>query len=1049
MTIASTQVLTPSDVANQVNANGLDVLGLTVPMLSMTWSSTTPGAGAVDDNTLRMTLANIRAPFTGTYELVAAATRWSGPSGDPISTSAGVLALHPEALHRLESLVRARLGSLNRPIPAAMLVHGVSLPAQPLMAWFRAGDVMPDSGDVTFHDRRGLVIDPIAVAALFADLIGWRNALTPAAFNAGTVAGGGGVGAIAGLAGTVPLRVHVVTPHGAAYRSRRTGSEMQVLDGGGAVVSTVPSSGLIDLAAGQQIGHPVSGPAVPQVLWGSGPGGTLDTVAWTAPPLPSGGGAPVLARQFFRVVAVDLDWHLLGNRSYAPGDATVPAEDDMPTNAPLPVVRRSVPGFSFLLDGSEVMGALGAALNSWPSAADRIGLLCSPQIDSTLALPAGSGSAVHWPGTPGTPVSPAGATAAMLAYDPTVPATAPIASWATPASGDPRDVIVTFPSGALPVGIHVRVYSRQFQVIRAIGEDPSFLRGDGGAAIVQSAGATSLRLINAFGLGPADPLPSPAVLSVDFVMVAQDGTRRMASTIHLPVGAPQPWVDNTATFGGLASPIVTALIAAAGFTSIAPSSTFGIPQTTPTLSAPAVGASVATWVRWLANEGGWPRIGPHLPSQTRFETVLALGAVTTPGAPYTFDAVVSGSRYAWESRCSSPELGNPGNPAGPDVHATGVRVGGQLAYDLAFHALKRCQSIVPTGAGAPGWFVQTMGDNWDVPPPDPEPAPGAPYMAGAMLETISAITDSPELSLLQVPAETATVQSLVDDAVAAFGLAPGSMSVTVNNEQRLRRQVQREIATAARGQRDAMWSLARAIAEAREYVFIESPMFARTAATGDQHLVDLVDLLVTRLGANPRLKVMISLPRLPDFNPTNAPFVRGAFRDRKAALQTLQSAAQERVAAFHPIGFPGRSVVGRSTVVLVDDAYALVGTSHWRRRGMTFDGGCDIVSLDRRLDDRGASATVAGFRQALMAARLGIAQPPNAASSTALWTRLAEPESAFDLVRDLLASGGLGRCTPVHAGPTDTSVIPEDTDKIDPNGLAGTSLPVLLGGLIP
>ncbi|HEX6888663.1 MAG TPA: hypothetical protein VF143_11205 [Candidatus Nanopelagicales bacterium] len=1049
MTIATGQVLTPTDVTNQVNAEGLSVLGLTAPMLSMTWAGATPAAGAVSATTLRMTLSGARAPFTGTYELVAAPTRFSGPSGDPLTTSAGVLALHPEALHRLESLVRTRLGSLDRPVPAAMLVHGVSLPPKPLMSWFRAGDPLPDPGDISFHDRRGLVIDPVAVAALFADLLGFRPALSPVPFAAATVTGPGGVGAIAALAGSVAVRVHVVSPHGAAYRSRRTGSELQVLDAAGSVVAPVPASGLVDLAVGQQLGRaaPIGPtPPPPQVLWGASPGGTLDTVAFTVPTLPAG---PTLPRQFFRLVVVDLDWHLLGNRAFAPGDPAVPAEDDLPANTPLPQVRRSLAGFTFLLDGADVVGAMGAALTAWPAAADRIGLLCSPQIDTTLALSAGTGAPVHWPALPGAPTPPVGATAAMMAWDPTAAAGAPTATWATPPPGaDPRDVIVTIPAGALPAGTHVRAYGRVFQVIRGIGEDPSFVRADGGAAIVGAAGATALRLPNAFGLASADPLPDPAVVSLDLVLVAPDGTRRMVSALHLPVGPPQPWVDNTATFGGAVSPIVAGLVAGAGFTSIAPSATFGIPQTTPPTPAPAAGASVTTWVRWLSNEGAWPRIGPRLPTQTRFETVLALGAVTTAGAPYAFTAVLSGARYAWESRCASPELGNPGNPAGPDVHATGVSVRGQLAHDLAFHALKRAQSILPTGS-APGWLMQSAGDNWNTPPPDPAPAAGAPYLAGAMLETIAAVTDSPELALLPVPSETDTIQSLVDAITSAFGVAPGTVSGTLANEARLRHQLQREIATARRGQRDAMWSLARAVAEAREYVFVESPMFAATAGAGDASLVDLVDLLETRLTANPNLKVLISVPRLPDFAAAAPPFVRGAFRDRAAAITALQTAAPARVAAFHPIGFPGRSVVGRSTVVLVDDAYALIGTSHWRRRGMTFDGGCDVATIDRRLDDRGACAAIARFRQGLLAVRLGVPVPASAATSTALWTRLAEPESAFDVVRDLLGGGGLGRCTPIYAGPTDTSVIAEATDTIDPNGLAGQSLTTLLGGLVP
>jgi hypothetical protein len=81
------------------------------------------------------------------------------------------------------------------------------------------------------------------------------------------------------------------------------------------------------------------------------------------------------------------------------------------------------------------------------------------------------------------------------------------------------------------------------------------------------------------------------------------------------------------------------------------------------------------------------------------------------------------------------------------------------------------------------------------------------------------------------------------------------------------------------------------------------------------------------------------------------------------------------------------------------------------------------------------------FRQALLAARLGVAQSvvPTSGSPAivnALWARLAEPESTFDALRDLLLGGGLGRCTPVYAGPTDTTVMTEDRNKVDPNGLA-------------
>lgn len=1055
MTIASQQVLTSADVSDQVNAHGLDVLGLTVPALSMTWQASTPAAP--DDSSLRLTLSSPVAPFTGTYEVVAAPVRYSSVSGEPITTSAGILSLHPEAIHRLETLVRTRLGALDRPVPVAMLVHGATPPAQPLMNWFRAGEPIPDAGPVSFHDRRGLIVDPVAVAALFAELLAWRNALSPIPFQAATMTGAGGVRAIAALGGSVAVRVHVVTPHGAAHRPQRSGTgaadtALKVLDAGDTVVQDVPSSGMVDLAAGQRLGYPVPAagpgdppPPPPPILWGPSPGGTLDTVAWSPPALPSG---VTLPRQFFRVMAVDVDWHVLGNRALAPGDAEVPGEEDLPANAPLPAVRRTLANPALFIDGNDVLGAMGAALAAWPVVGDRIGLIASPAIDTTLRLPAAAGAAAHWPALPGVPAAPLGATAVLSSFDPSTAGLT--ATWRVPAAGSPQwDVIVTFPAGSVPAGTFLRAYPRTFQLIREIGEDPSFVRGDGGSAVVQASGDTSVLLSNPFGFKTGDT-PGNPVLRIDILLLAQDGTRRLASAVELSIGAAQPWTDNTATFGGAVPLLVSALVSGQGFSSIAPSAVFGIPELTPTSSPPS---DLAGFVRFFSNEGTWPRVGPRLPSQTRFETILALGAQVAPDSPYVWDAVLSGGRFTWETRSASPERGSPGNPAGPDAHISGLRVGGQLAYDLAFHALKRCQSVVPTGGSSPGWLVQSAGDNWNVPPADAAPAAGAPFLAGAMLETISAVTDSPELSLLPVPADTDTIQSLVDTIVTALGQPAGSFTGTFDNEERIRRQLQREIATAKRGQRDAMWSLARAVAEAREYVWIESPTFLHTAygtgASADQNLVDLTALLKARVAANPLLKVMICVPRQPDFAAGKPPFVRAAYRDRKAALEGLISADPDRVAAFHPIGFPGRDSVGRSTIVLVDDGYAMVGTSHWRRRGMTFDGGCDVALLDRRLDDRGVGATLSQFRQTLMAARLGIPAATTPANASALWTRLAEPESAFDVVRDLLQQGGLGRCTPVYAGPTDTSVIPETTDKTDPNGLAGPSLMALLGGLIP
>jgi hypothetical protein len=602
-------------------------------------------------------------------------------------------------------------------------------------------------------------------------------------------------------------------------------------------------------------------------------------------------------------------------------------------------------------------------------------------------------------------------------------------------------VIVTLASDVVPAGTHLRVFPRRFVQIDAIGEQPSFVRGDGGAGIAQPGQATKVLLTNPFALAPAEPLPSPGTLSVDIVAVGRDGTRRLCSAVKLTIGAASPWIDNTAQFGGtalLTTPLMAALTAAFGVTSVAPASLFGI--TAPPVPAGPAPAGIIDLVRRLANETTAPRQGPHLPTQGRFDSILALGAALAAGAPLAWQAVLSGARWTWESRSAQPEFGDPGNPSGPDVHAAGVRVAGQLAYDLALHTLKRAQPIIPMSATTPGWIVVTGGDNWNLPAPDQTGT-----VAAAMLETVAPFVDSPELSFVPVPQPGDTIQNAINSLAGTLGVpAP---AITIANETRLRTELQREIVTAKSGQRDALWSLMRAIDQAREYIYLESPMFARTGRDGG---IDLVDLIRARLAANPRLKVMICLPRNPDYDAAKANWVRAALKHRKEAIEALTGPFRTRVAAFSPIGFPGRPTAIRTTVVLVDDVFCLVGTSHFRRRGMTFDGGTDVVSIDRTLDARGTSAGIARFRQESIARKLGVTIPAGPAQSSALWTRLAQPESAFAALAELLSSGGQGRCSPIWAGPTDTTVIPQSDALADPNGIdpTGTTLLSLFGSLL-
>jgi hypothetical protein len=1034
-------VLTPASAANQMTSDKLDAFGLVMPVLSAEWSDSEPGV--LDDDHLSLAIGgSLKAPFHGAARYLDSGERWRDVAGQPITEAVYAIEMLPEAGRRLVTLVASRLGApLVHPVPVAMLVHGLTWQAptgsppgaKPAVQSVRAGDgfaPLPVGNrlDVTFHDQRGLPIDPVAVAAMFADLISWLPGL-----GVGQVGNAGGLTKVIALTAT-PVRYHLVSPHGVLCTPT---ADMGLALTGGANPDTVnPSTGTVSLAAGQNLG-PAAGGSAGSLYWGFAPGGFLDQQPLAPPTLPAG---VTLPRQFFRVVVVDLNFHLVGNRTATatrgvPGDPVAP-----PPSYTLPVVRPQVPGFAYLADGIDVLGAMGQISAAFPTPnRDVLPLLCSPAIDPTLALPPAPGQSGHWPAFP-TP-APTPATGVATGFDLAKLATA---AWRNPTDGASanRDVIVTFAADlGLPAGTHLRVFPRSFVTITAItSEQPSFVRGDGGAAIVGS-GPTKLLLVNPYNLATNDALPSQPV-TVDIVATGRDGSRRMRGSVelHPQSGPAESWTGTLAQFGGTAflnTPVVQAATGALGVTAVAPVTVFGIPAPPPP-PGPAP-TDILDAVRRLANESSPPRIGPHLPTQARFETILALGTAGTAGTGdprYVWQAVLTGGRWTWETRSARAELADPGNPAGPDVFASGVQVGGQLGFDLALHALKRAEPVLPVGAAALGWLAVTDGNNWSPPAADTSGT-----VAGVMLETIAPFVDSPELSLLPAPTPGDTVQNAVNAIAVKIGVPPPQVSVA--NETQLLGELERESQTAGSGQHDALLSLARALAQAEDYIYVEGPAFSATSFGNDGGL-DLIALIEQRLSNVPRLKVIICLPRLPDFTATKANWMRAAFAQRAAAVTKLAQDAPGRVVAFSPVGFPGRWSAIRSTVVLVDDVYALVGTSHLRRRGMTFDGGVDVASMDRQLDGWGVCSQLAAFRQALVARKLGVDVPSGPAATTALWTRLARPESLFAALVELLAEGGQGHCSPVWAGPSDTMVIPQSDDISDPNGL-DASANTLLG----
>ena len=966
-----------------------------------------------------------------TLRLAAGArtSEFIGADGNPLTGPCAVLRLHPQAVLRLERLAAVRYVLPGdppiRPVPWAMVVRGAQ--GFTTSRWYEPGEVMTGiNGPISFHDGRGWIIDPIYVAAMFADLLSWLPGLAPTTVS-GPAGGRGGVTQIAAVSGAGTL-IHVVDPHGNLYRPATSGATLVTADASGNPTGTVPASGLVSLSVGNRIQAAATDQG--RLRWGWATFGTLGRAPLVPPALPAGVNLP---KQFFRVMAVDAEWALLGNRTGSTVLGVAPDDQRIPSDL-LPRVRDRV-RIDYLADGPDTLGEIEAVLNR-PS--QSMILAVSPAIDPTMALPPQRGPNAHWPAFP--PPN----TGAGFSGPPSLPAGSVTAAFTAA-----NDVVVTIAGGIAPDGAHVRIYPRQFVEIAAIAAEPSFLRADGGAGIASGAAPVSVLLPNPFRLAPGQPRPSPAVLTMDIVITPRLGVRRLfgAVAVNVAGGPAAPPADPFSVAPG--TTVLSALLPQ--MQGLAPSPLFGIPRPAPPPPGPAP-SNIVELVLSLAAEPS-PRQAPRLPTMGRLETVAVTGT-TGPGVPQPagtllWDAVLSGGLLARESRSALHEAGNPGNPAGPDVHAPGVRLSGALAYDLALHALKRVQPIIPLPSTAgmnPGWVVASLGDNFNV----PDDSAGTDTGIGALLETVAANCETPWLAGLTPPDAGLTVQQLINNAASQMGLPPPAVTVSIQNEPRVQREIRREFFVARHGLRDAQWSLRRAIAEARELVYIESPQFARTARPNgapQPFEVDLVAELAASLAAHPNLRVLIATPRDPDFAPNFKGWWRQHYQARVEALGVLLAAAPGRVALFHPVGFPGRTAFIRTTSVIVDDVWCLVGATHFRRRGMTFDGSAAVASFDCQLE-HGYSKKVREYRRALMAAKLKVQAPVPGTAPSGEWLRLGRPDSAFDLVADLLAQGGLGRIQPLYAGPFDTAVLPAQADVADPDGSSGANFLTTFAGML-
>ena len=1063
-----------SSVTQALESNSIKAFGIAMPQLAQDWipagssPNATSGPYSVDDTTepMKLTLdssATWAAPCTAELLVVNPDPTKGQPMPVTLLNSDGTAQQQSGVLLTLFETAWLRLGwlyvnvleasSATRPeqskglpyrqVPRYFFYTGQTNNLTITQGLAEAQADLTCSGDLWIYDNDGLLIDPIAVMSVFNALMTSYQLL-----QAGTPVANPALGTyLATLLPTADVRVRIVNPDG-------TPNAGSILTGLTAITGA-PSVGVSTISAGTAVQlQAVQSPGFTQddynrVVFGLSTSGRL-TSSFT-PPSPK----VSLQRDFFTLRLVSLTNYLLGAANPTDPATQAQAAIDVRIGSPSANEVRINENISLLTNGNDLLGAIGQSLASPANPT----LAVAQALDGTFAVPANSGPAAYWPTFPGAVTANATAT---LPY--TLPASLKItaAYFNTLASDFTRvDVVLTitgFPVGASATvdttNSWVRIYTRLF------GVDATQQRGDGAGRAIPASGTVIIYLADPLGLKvpgttPSQILvPSSATLNFDMSVILPNQTARIygglsagitAGPTPAPIFMPGTNSSTSASFQGVSNAGILGLGS--------PSS--GPPPTT-----------LAGWVAALTGEGT-PRDASRFPTMARREMLVAgLNAGKWSG-------VIGGGRFAKELVCNLPRIGEPGGYGGRETSVTGASTqGGRLAYDIARHALRRSQNIA-------GRVATLAGSAWSLPA---EPgllsigqtasATTSGTFAGSVLQNIAPYCETPEAHDL-LANNTNTLSAALDNAIdwltSNTSILPGSLgnqqdiinalnSFTSNPPSGAAKptnaalliagELLRELCSSAFGRRDSQWALASALASARHFIYIETPGFCSTADNTPTattpvppYVSDLIALINARLTQLPGLRVILCVPKYPDFAKGYEGMAAYEVQDRYNILISTANSQPpvapqlptSQVVSFHPIGFPGRYSRVESTVVIVDDTWALVGGSSFRRRGLTFDGSSDLVLTDTQLAN-GRSPGIRDFRRSLMAARLGI--PTDADHPS--YIQLYDGQQSFNLIRTTLQNGGLGYIDRMWNGqtPSITPTTPLPLAQANPEGRA-------------
>lgn len=1074
-------------ISQALQFGGLQAFGLSMPRLAPDWSAASSGGSnpfTVTDSspgsssgTPIMTItstANWAAPLDAAFVNVAAGepmpvtllradgTAESAPGvllTIPDQSSLRLGRLYCEILQESDPTRPERDHGLScRPVPTYVYFPNQTIAATGFTGLAEAGADLGFAGDARFYDGDGLIIDPVAVMAAFEAILTRYPGLqavdlgsTPASpIPLSNYLTGSG-----GLAVQQVTRVRLVTPAGGPYTAdplHLTGLTSVDSDSALYEISGSPASiGLDDAdpSTFPQFDHD-------RLVFGSAANGRLSS-SFIAPEVPLQSPPVTLARDYYTIRVVELQSYINGAWPSSSSDPAVAVQRFAPV--------RINENISFLLDGNNVLGAIHTALESGSPPRSTSPSGSPPESDLTLVvaqavagnfpIPPAAGAASQWPlFPPGIVITPSATLSINLRNQ-----VALRASWATTNAHAANGADVVLEIGNLPPSAWVRIYPGQFQ------PNALLTRGDGQGREVPPDGTIVMSLSDPLSL--RDPLtgqfsrPGAATLLFDMSVMLPNGNTRIYGGLSVNIG------EAVITSPPLSSDTGLNPCGSAGFQGVSNAGILGLGKIGKISPTPT---SLVQWAEALTGEGT-PRDAPRLPTMARRELLAAgAGSDTTSGSPAfsrTWTGVIGGGRIQPETVCAQSRIGAPGSLGGRETTVTGaVTHGGVLAYDIARHALRRSQDIIPR-------LITLTSSSWNTPddaePVPPGKAPGSDNgtMAGALLQTVAPFCESPELFGLwesQVVSSAVTQwitnnvsnSSTVIQALQTLQNSPpppqpatetlpdsGSLGEVEAAARRLAIELERELTSVRYGRRDAQWALQSAIQTARHFIYIETPGFCSTAhasgspsATLQGYAADLIATLAAQITKMPGLRVVLCVNKVPDFAAGYEGMASFEVQDRLAIVHGMRAAAAspasvEQFAVFHPIGFPGRFARVETNVVIIDDIWAMIGGCTLRRRGLTFDGSSDLAFTDTQLQN-GYSVAIRDFRRGLMASRLGV--PADSTQPT--YVALSDANTAFGVIQDALTAGGLGKMSTLWDGTTSgiTPATPLTADQANPDG---------------